>query len=210
MLNYNPCLKRFLDIFLALSAILILLPVFLVIAFLIQIDFSGPVFFRQKRVGKNFKSFTLIKFRSMKQDNNSIKKQFEPGDDRRVTRIGKILRKTKLDELPELFNVLAGDMSIVGPRPEVEKYVAIFRDDYKLVLKIRPGLSDLASIIYRNEEEILAGISDPEKFYIEQILPDKLKLAKEYIEKLSFKTDLIIILDTLKKILSKDNCHKEG
>jgi lipopolysaccharide/colanic/teichoic acid biosynthesis glycosyltransferase len=137
----------------------------------------------------------------MRQERDELRRQFDPGDDRRVTRLGRLLRKTKLDELPELFNVVLGDMSIVGPRPEVEKYVSLFRKEYDVILKVRPGLSDLASIKYRNEEEILASRVNSEKYYIDEILPDKLKLAKEYLENISFKADIYIVLETIKSIL---------
>jgi lipopolysaccharide/colanic/teichoic acid biosynthesis glycosyltransferase len=199
--KYYPHCKRILDVVLAASAILVLLPIFFIVIILIPMDSIGPVFFRQERIGKNFRIFTLIKFRTMRQKKDSLNKQFEPGNDRRVTRIGKLLRKTKVDELPELFNVLIGDMSIVGPRPEVEKYVRLFRNEYDVVLKVRPGLSDLASIKYRDEEEILACRTNSDKYYMEEILPDKLKLAREYTESISFKTDLHIILATVKSIL---------
>jgi lipopolysaccharide/colanic/teichoic acid biosynthesis glycosyltransferase len=207
LLKYDPHVKRILDIVLAASAIFVLLPLFCFIIILIRMDSSGPVFFRQKRIGKHYKPFSLIKFRTMRQEKGALRRQFEPGDDRRVTRLGKVLRKTKLDELPELLNVFIGDMSIVGPRPEVEKYVTLFRDDYDLVLKVRPGLSDFASIKYRNEEEILAGRANSEKYYIDEILPDKLKLARVYIENISLKTDMYIIVETIKSILSKDSDH---
>jgi len=127
-------------------------------------------------------------------------KEFDPGDSRRITRVGWILRKMKLDELPELFNVLNGDMSIVGPRPEVEKYVNFYSEKFKEILKIRPGLSDYASIKYRAEESILASQSDPEEYYLRVILPDKLLLAKHYVEEISLSTDLRIIRDTLRSI----------
>jgi len=132
---------------------------------------------------------------------NISQQEFDPGDINRVTRVGKFLRKTKLDELPELFNVLNGDMSIVGSRPEVKKYVKVYPDDFKEILKIKPGLSDYASIKYRDEETILANQSDPERYYRQFILPDKLYLAKRYIEDISFKTDMRIIKETLKCIL---------
>ena len=132
---------------------------------------------------------------------NISQQEFDPGDINRVTRVGKFLRKTKLDELPELFNVLNGDMSIVGSRPEVKKYVKVYPDDFKEILKIKPGLSDYASIKYRDEETILANQSDPERYYRQFILPDKLYLAKRYIEDISFKTDMCIIKETLKSIL---------
>jgi lipopolysaccharide/colanic/teichoic acid biosynthesis glycosyltransferase len=128
---------------------------------------------------------------------------FEPGDTRRVTFIGKFLRKTKADELPELFNVLIGDMSILGPRPEIKKYVELFPEEYDLVLSVRPGLSDSASIKYRNEEEILAAKTDPEEYYLKIILPDKLVLAKEYVDNISFRADMKMVYKTVKSILYK-------
>jgi len=128
-------------------------------------------------------------------------REFDPGDIGRVTRVGALLRNTKLDELPELFNVLNGDMSIVGPRPEVYKYVRAYRQDFSAILKIRPGLSDYASIKYRNEEAILESQPDPEKYYLNVILPDKLRLATGYMERISFRTDMHIIAETLKSIV---------
>ena len=132
---------------------------------------------------------------------NISQQEFDPGDINRVTRVGTFLRKTKLDELPELFNVLNGDMSIVGSRPEVKKYVKVYPDDFKEILKIKPGLSDYASIKYRDEETILANQSDPERYYRQVILPDKLYLAKCYLEDISFKTDMRIKKETLKCII---------
>jgi lipopolysaccharide/colanic/teichoic acid biosynthesis glycosyltransferase len=126
--------------------------------------------------------------------------QFHPGDNCRVTKVGKILRRTKIDELPELFNVLKGDMSIVGPRPEVDKYVKYYPTEFKEILKFRPGLSDFASVKYRDEEVLLACDPDPGRCYLETILPDKLRLAKKYTEEICLKTDLQIMLDTIKSI----------
>lgn len=137
----------------------------------------------------------------MTSDWENSGKEFDPGDSSRVTKLGEILRKTKIDELPELFNVLIGDMSIVGPRPEVASYVEAYPTDFAEVLKIRPGLSDLASIKYRNEEMILKSHINPEKYYRDVILPDKLRLAKHYAEKISLKTDLRIIKNTIRHIL---------
>jgi lipopolysaccharide/colanic/teichoic acid biosynthesis glycosyltransferase len=134
---------------------------------------------------------------------------FEPGDSSRVTRMGSFLRRSKLDELAELFNVLNGDMSIVGPRPEVEKYVKIHQEDFETTLRVRPGLSDFASIKYQDEEAILAGETDPERYYREVILPDKLRLAKRYVEEMSFKTDLQIIRDTIMSVVRRGK-RKEG
>lgn len=136
----------------------------------------------------------------MRCDENALESQFNPGDNCRATNLGKILRRTKIDELPELFNVLKGDMSIVGPRPEVDKYVKYYPTEFKEILKFRPGLSDFASIKYRDEEVLLACEKDPGRCYLETILPDKLRLAKKYTEKISLKTDLRIMLDTIKSI----------
>ena len=147
--------------------------------------------------------FRLIKFRSMLCEDHASKDQFNPGDKSRVTRIGKFLRKTKIDELPELINVLKGDMSIIGPRPEVARYIQVYPEDFRVVLKIRPGLSDYASVKYRDEEEILATQQDPESHYLQVILPDKLRLAKVYAEKVSFTVDLDIMKKTLRGILGK-------
>jgi lipopolysaccharide/colanic/teichoic acid biosynthesis glycosyltransferase len=136
-------------------------------------------------------------------EDHASKDQFNPGDKSRVTRIGKFLRKTKIDELPELINVLKGDMSIIGPRPEVARYIQVYPEDFRVVLKIRPGLSDYASVKYRDEEEILATQQDPESHYLQVILPDKLRLAKVYAEKVSFTVDLDIMKKTLRGILGK-------
>ncbi len=127
--------------------------------------------------------------------------EFDPGDNARVTRVGSFLRKAKVDELPELFNVLKGDMSIVGPKPEVEKYVRTYPEDFNVILKIRPGLSDYASIKYRDEQQILASRPDPRRYYLHVILPEKLRLAKCYVEKVCFRTDVRIIRETLKSIV---------
>ena len=171
----------------------------------VKLESRGPAFFRQKRAGRNQKPFQLLKFRSMVISQNPEQEEFELGDSSRITRLGSLLRRNKLDELPELFNVLNGDMSIVGPRPEVEKYVQFYPDDFKEILAVRPGLSDFASIKYRNEEEILAKQDNPEKYYIKEILPDKLKLARKYLEEISLKTDLRIIGKTIKSLfLSRD------
>ena len=134
---------------------------------------------------------------------SEVKGQFEPGDKSRVTRVGSFLRKLKMDELPELFNVLNGDMSIVGPRPEVQEYVRAYPEDFKAILKIRPGLSDYASIKYRDEEEILASQPNPEAYYLHVILPDKLRLAKDYAEEVSFRMDVRVIRETLRSIVGK-------
>jgi lipopolysaccharide/colanic/teichoic acid biosynthesis glycosyltransferase len=148
--------------------------------------------------------YRLIKLRTMRQDKDALLRQFEPAQSGRVTRLGELLRKAKLDELPELFNVLFGAMSIVGPRPEVEKYVQVYPGEFGVILTVRPGLSDYASIKYRNEEKILAKVEDPEKYYVEEILPDKLRLAKEYIKRVSLRTDISIIANTIRIIFQKE------
>jgi lipopolysaccharide/colanic/teichoic acid biosynthesis glycosyltransferase len=133
---------------------------------------------------------------------------FSPGDSSRVTKMGKILRYTKIDELPELFNIIRGEMSFVGPRPEVAKYVNAYLKDYEYILKVRPGLSDYASIKYLDEEQVLADQADPEKYYWNVILPDKIRLAKNYVEKLSFRIDMSIVTHTLKSVLNLTNKRK--
>lgn len=197
---YGACFKRVLDVLLSGIAFLFFSPLFYFVILLIKLNSPGPAFFKQRRIGRGFKPFRLVKFRSMALPSKR-QGQFDPGDKSRITRVGALIRKTKIDELPELMNVLNGDMSIVGPRPEVESYVKDFRDDYRFVLRVRPGLSDLASVKYRNEEELLSARSDPDSYYKEVLLPDKLRLAKTYVETLSMQTDLRIIRDTLKSIV---------
>lgn len=199
---YATCFKRVFDILLCGFAILLFSPLFYFVIFFIKLDSPGPVFFRQKRIGKGFKHFRLVKFRSMTMPSRR-QGQFDPGDKSRITRVGALIRMTKIDELPQLLNVLNGDMSIVGPRPEVEKYVKEFRDDYRFVLRVRPGLSDLASVKYRHEEEILSVHPDPDSYYKKAILPDKLRLAKTYVETMSVQADLRIIGETLKTVIGK-------
>jgi lipopolysaccharide/colanic/teichoic acid biosynthesis glycosyltransferase len=150
--------------------------------------------------------FRLIKFRSMTCEKNMAQDQFNPGNICRVTRFGGLLRKTKIDELPELNNVVKGDMSIVGPRPEVIKYVSVNPKDFEAILRVRPGLSDYASIKYRNEENLLACQPDPEYYYVTEILPDKLRMAKLYAENVSLTRDLCIIGETVKSLLFDEGC----
>jgi len=203
--DYDPNIKRLLDLLLASAAFLFLGPLFLLIIVLIKLDSPGPAFYFQERVGRGMRPFRLIKFRSMTSLPPTADRQFEPGDVNRVTRVGSLLRKAKLDELPELINIIRGDMSIVGPRPEVPKYVNVFPAEFREILHLRPGLSDFASVKYRNEEEILARHFDPEKCYREIILPDKLQLARRYCEEVSLRTDLRIIGETIRRVLSTDS-----
>ncbi|MCF8298526.1 MAG: sugar transferase [Saprospiraceae bacterium] len=195
-------LKRTFDIIASFIGIIICLPFLIIISLFIVIDSKGGVFYKQNRVGRNNQDFILFKFRTMKS-NAELKGLITIGEkDSRITRVGLFLRKFKLDELPQLLNVFIGDMSIVGPRPEVRKYVEMY--DYKQmkVLSVRPGLTDYSSIEYINENEILGKVENPEEVYINEIMPAKLNLNLKYIEEKSFSTDLKIIFKTLGKIFS--------
>ena len=183
-------LKRIFDIILSLFGLMILFPFMLIIAILIKLDSKGPVFFKQIRVTKNGREFKIFKYRTMRV-----------GSDKRITKIGAFLRKYKLDEIPQLINVLLGDMSLVGPRPEVPKYVALYTKEQKEILKVRAGITDYASIEFSDENDLLASEEDPEKAYIEKIMPKKIELNKKYLSEISILTDIKIILLTIKKIL---------
>lgn len=207
MLAYAPSIKRFLDMLLAGVAMVVLFPLLLVVSLLICLESKGGPFFIQERVGKGMRRFRLIKFRSMAAQPSGATAQFEPGQKTRITRIGKILRQTKVDELPELINIVKGDMSIIGPRPEVPKYVQMYPVEFAAILQVRPGLSDYASLKYRHEEELLAKASDPEDYYRTVILPDKLQLAKRYTKQISLKTDWEILIETLKLLFKRETTH---
>ncbi|MFX0199345.1 MAG: sugar transferase [Candidatus Hodarchaeota archaeon] len=206
-MTYYPGFKRLLDILLSTMGLLLFSPFCCLITIFIKLDSPGDVFFKQKRMGQHFKPFQLIKFRSMALSEDIGRSEFDPGDQTRVTRIGSFLRKTKLDELPELFNVLNGDMSIVGPRPEVAEYVRAYPEDFRQILGVRPGVTDFASIKYRDEETILAAQPDPEAHYLNVILPDKLRLAKLYEKNISLSTDFRIIMGTIKNIVTREAVH---
>jgi len=194
-------LKRLFDFTAALGGLILLSPLFLLISILIKSDSDGPIFYRQIRVGKGGRDFQLLKFRSMKC-NSDEQGLLTVGDkDSRITKTGYYLRKYKLDELPQLINVLKGEMSFVGPRPEVRKYVDLYNAEQKTVLNVRPGITDIASIRYKNESEILKQSDDPEKFYIENIMPDKLSMNISYLKESSFFRDVKIIFQTLKAIV---------
>ena len=189
-------MKRVFDIVAAFVGLLFFFPLFLLVALLIKLDSKGPVFFKQERMGKNFRPFYIYKFRSMVRDAPEKGAMISVTNDSRITWVGSVLRKTKVDELPQLINVLKGEMSLVGPRPEVPKYVQLFRIDYEEILRVPPGLTDLASLKYRDEAAILAQSENPEEAYLKRVLPDKIKLAKEYIRRSSFLFDLSLILRT--------------
>ncbi len=192
--------KRLFDLFFSFLAILVLLVPGLILAFIILIGSRGGAFYRQVRVGRNGKHFRLLKFRTMFTGSDSKGLLTIGSADSRVTRPGKFLRKTKLDELPQLLNILAGDMSFVGPRPEVPKYVELYNDKQKKVLSVRPGLTDYASMEYINESDLLAQQENPEQFYIDTVMPAKLSLNLTYIADMSFRTDIKIIVRTILKI----------
>lgn len=194
--------KRLFDILCSLAGIVLLSPLFVLLAIGIKLESKGPVFFFQTRVGKNNRDFRLFKFRSMYMNAESRGQLTVGMRDPRITRIGYYLRRLKLDELPQLFNVLAGDMSLVGPRPEVRKYVNYYTPAQMEVLTVRPGITDYASIRFINENELLAGAADPEKYYIESIMPEKLRLNLEYIRDKSLFKDINLIMKTLLKIIS--------
>ena len=193
-------MKRLFDIISSASGLLLLSPIFLIVTLLIKLDSAGPVLYRQMRVGMNFRRLWIIKFRTMENQADKKGLQITAGGDKRVTRLGRLLRKGKIDELPQLFNVLRGEMSLVGPRPEVEKYVELYKKDYEEILKIRPGITDISSVIFSNEERVLQNQSDPEWYYKHILLPEKIKLAREYMRRASFFYDMKVIFRTLYKV----------
>ena len=191
-------LKRGFDLVVAVSALLLASPLMLLLAILVRLDSPGPALFRQMRVGRRFQEFRLLKFRSMTNGNTGA--QITCGLEARITRVGAIIRKFKLDELPQLWNVFCGDMSFVGPRPEVPNFVARFRLDYEDILKVRPGITDPASIRYRSESEILSNNPDPISYYTEVILPDKIRISREYVRSASLWKDISVIFQTIAAI----------
>ena len=195
-------IKRCFDIIVSLIAIIILLPILLLIALWIKIDSRGSIIYKQIRVGKGGRDFGIFKFRTMHPDSDIKGLLTVCGRDPRITNAGYLLRKYKLDELPQLFNVLKGDMSLVGPRPEVRKYVSRYSDEQLKVLSVKPGITDFASIHYSNENEILAKSANPEQTYVQEIMPHKLALNLKYIQEASLMTDLKIIAATVMKIVS--------
>lgn len=194
-------LKRLFDFFSSLVALVFLLPFFFIVAFLIVIEGGFPVFFTQTRIGKNKVPFQLLKFRTMVKDADKLGKITIGKRDPRVTNVGHFLRSYKLDELPQLLNILKGEMSVVGPRPEVEEYVNLYTEEQNKVFLAKPGLTDYASLKYINESEVLAKSSDPNKTYIEEVMPAKLQLNLKYIEEQGLLTDLKIIFKTIGKII---------
>ena len=199
-------IKRAVDIVLAGTGLVGLLPLFIMAAVLVRLDGPGPLLFRQERIGRHGKPFLILKFRTMRSrpagTDGACGALVTTAGDARITRRGALLRRTKLDELPQLFNVLAGQMSVVGPRPEVARYVALWGDaDRRLVLSVRPGLTDFASVMFRHEERLLAAQADPETFYCRRVLPQKLRLYRFYVRKRCLRLDLWLIAQTLRGIV---------
>lgn len=193
--------KRVMDVCLSGAALCVLWPLFLVLALAVRLDSPGPVFYRQVRVGRNGKPFRIFKFRSMVADADKLGLAITVGRDRRITRVGAFLRRTKLDELAQLINVFLGQMSFVGPRPEVEEYVRLYTPYQRQVLLVRPGITDYASIAYRNESDLLAGAQDPRRMYIEEIMPAKIELNMKYLREISPLADIRLILKTVAALL---------
>ena len=194
-------MKRAMDIVISGGALLVLWPALALVALAIRIDDPGPVFYRQVRVGRNGKEFRIFKFRTMVVDADKKGLQITVGRDNRITRMGAFLRRTKLDELAQLINVFLGDMSFVGPRPEVPKYVNLYTPYQRQVLLVRPGITDYASIAYRNENDLLAGAEDPERMYIDVIMPDKIELNMKYLREISPLADLKLIFGTIAAVV---------
>ncbi len=195
--------KRIFDIVFSATGLILLAPILLLIALLIKLDSKGPVLFIQGRVGKNNRDFNIYKFRTMQVQSEKGGLLTLGNNDSRITKIGYFLRRYKIDEFPQLINILKGDMSFVGPRPELRYYVNFYNEDDMKIFQVRPGITGLASLKYRNEVELLKTAKDPETFFIETIIPDKLKFNKEYIKRRSFFFDLKLIVLTVVKVITK-------
>lgn len=191
---------RAFDLTAATVGLVILSPLLLLVAVLVKASSPGPVFFQQERVGKDGKTFKILKFRTMVVGAEAKGRQLTVGDDPRLTSVGRWIRTWKLDELPQLINVVQGEMALVGPRPEVPRYVALYTPAQRRVLSVRPGLTDPASIAYRNESELMATHPEPERLYISQIMPRKLEINLDYLAQRTFASDLHVIFDTLKAV----------
>lgn len=194
--------KRIMDIFGSAMGLLILLPLLIVITILIALDSRGPIFFQQSRVGRNMRDFKLLKFRTMYYSTKTGSLLTMGNNDSRITKTGRWLRKYKLDELPQLINVLSGEMSLVGPRPEVRKYVDLYTDNQRFVLSVKPGITDWASVEFFNEGELLANAEDPENYYVKRIIPAKISHNLRYITHHDVSVDLKIIFLTIKRMIS--------
>lgn len=194
-------LKRAVDVAIGAAGLWATAPLFAGVAIAIRVTDGGSVFFRQERVGRHGKPFKMLKFRTMVVDAERRGASITVGQDPRITTVGRWLRASKLDELPQLLNVLAGEMTLVGPRPEVPRYVAMYDEAQREVLKLTPGVTDKASIRYRNESELLAGADDPEKFYVDVVMPDKIRINLEYARRATALSDLAVVAETVLAIV---------
>lgn len=199
----DDLLRRALDVVASTAGLVVLLPFTLLTALAVAVDSPGPVLFRQRRVGLNGREFEILKFRTMRVDAEAVGGQLTVGTDPRVTRVGRFLRASKFDEIPQLFNVLRGDMSLVGPRPEVPRYVALYTPEQRQVLSVRPGITDPASIAYRSESQLMANAADPERLYIEELMPRKLDLNLEYLKRRTVGSDIGVVLQTIVAVLAR-------
>jgi lipopolysaccharide/colanic/teichoic acid biosynthesis glycosyltransferase len=205
MTGLDAAMKRGLDVFVTSCAFVLLAPALLLIAVVIKIDSPGPVLYRGRRVGAGGRPFAMLKFRTMVVGADRLGGPSTANGDPRVTRVGRILRKYKADELPQLINVLTGDMSLVGPRPEVPQYVAMFTQQELQILEVKPGITDLATLWNSDEGAVLAGADDPERMYLEVIRPRKIQLQLEYVRSRSFASDLRILWQTLMVVAGRGN-----
>ena len=202
-MSLYPPGKRLVDLTLALVGLILAAPLLAVLAVVVKLDSRGSIFFGHERVGRYRRPFKVWKIRTMVSGAHRAGAELTAKGDPRITRVGRVLRRHKLDEIPQLWNVLRGEMSFVGPRPEVDRYVRLFPSEYDSLLRIRPGITDWASLAYLDEEEILANAEDPEGDYVNQILPQKLALNLEYLEKRSMSEDMKIIANTLLRVLRR-------
>ena len=200
-------IKRAFDIVVAAIGLLLVSPLMIAVVLLVKLSSPGPAMFKQERIGRHFRPFLILKFRTMVHDAPNRGGPITCGADPRITKVGSLLRKCKIDEIPQLINVLRGDMSLVGPRPEVRRYVEMFREDYEEILQVRPGITDPASIKYRDEAVVLGQAENPEGEYVQHVLPEKISLSKEYVRRASLRLDLFIILKTLLR-LSADRIRR--
>lgn len=194
--------KRSYDVIFSSLGLVVLVPLFIIIAVMIKLDSPGPVFYRQTRIGKDGQEFQIYKFRKMHEHVGDGGSNLTLANDQRMTKMGAFIRKTKIDELPQAFNVLLGNMAVVGPRPETPNYVQLYTPAQRQVLQVKPGITDYASIYFINEGDLLEKVQDPETYYIKSIMPQKIRLNKQYIQDMSFATDMKIIYITFRNILA--------
>jgi len=197
----NETTKRLMDVTLSAAGLGVLAPVLIGVGVAVKLDSEGPALYGHERVGRDWSRFQVWKFRTMVTNADALGPSVTAGGDPRITRVGRILRDTKLDELPQLWNVLVGEMSLVGPRPEAPRYAEAFREAYDEILRVRPGITDEAAIVYRDEEALLAAADDTERVYLEEILPAKIELYRQYLAQRSLAHDFSILVRTLKKVV---------